>query len=111
MNIDPILNDEDLRNALRRLEAIFQAAAPAPEAEEAALLVTLIEGYENQHYPVPASRPEPPRLPAPELLLAPTHFVDTRIRQRTPLIDAAGKVVLALAKQLSGDQTQRCHIV
>lgn len=54
MNSDPILTDENLRHAPRRLEAIFQAAAPTPEAEEAALLVRLIERHENQHCPIPA---------------------------------------------------------
>lgn len=52
MNIKPIRNDRGLRLALRRLEAIFQAKAGMPEADEREVLVTLIEAYENKHYPI-----------------------------------------------------------
>lgn len=52
MNIKPIRNDEDLRGAFQRLEAIFQAADDTPEADEMEVLVALIEAYENRHYPI-----------------------------------------------------------
>lgn len=52
MNIKPIRSDDDLRVALRRLEAIFQAEEGTPEADEMEVLVTLIEAYENKHYPI-----------------------------------------------------------
>lgn len=52
MTIKPIRDDNDLREAFRRLEAIFQAAEGTPEADEMEVLVTLIEAYENQHYPI-----------------------------------------------------------
>lgn len=57
MNIKPIRNDEDLTIAFERLEAIFQAEAGTPEADEMEVLVTLIEVYENKHYPIEASTP------------------------------------------------------
>ena len=41
MNIKPIRNDEDLTNAFKRLETIFQAEAGTPEADEMEVLVTL----------------------------------------------------------------------
>lgn len=50
MNIKPIRNDEDLRQAFARLEMIFQADEGTPEADEMEILVTLIEVYENRHY-------------------------------------------------------------
>lgn len=40
------------RGAFRRLEEIFQALEGTPEADEREVLVTLIEAYENKHYPV-----------------------------------------------------------
>jgi HTH-type transcriptional regulator/antitoxin HigA len=57
MKIKPIRNDDDLRAALRRLDAVFQAKIGTPEADEMEVLVTLIEAYENKHYPI--SPPDP----------------------------------------------------
>jgi HTH-type transcriptional regulator/antitoxin HigA len=52
MNIKPIRSDDDLQRAFRRLEEIFQAEEGSPEADEMEILVTLIEAYENKHYPI-----------------------------------------------------------
>jgi HTH-type transcriptional regulator/antitoxin HigA len=52
VNIKPIRNDDDLQAAFRRLEVIFQAEEGTPEADEMEILVTLIEAYENRHYPI-----------------------------------------------------------
>lgn len=57
MNIKPIRSDDDLRIALRRLETIFQAEEGTPEADEMEVLVTLIEAYENKHYPIGPADP------------------------------------------------------
>ncbi len=57
MTIKPIRNDDDLRAAFHRLETIFQAEEGTPEAEEMELLVTLIEAYENRHYPIGPADP------------------------------------------------------
>lgn len=57
MNIKPIRNDENLRAAFQRLEVIFQAEDGTPEADEMEVLVTLIEVYENKHYPIRAADP------------------------------------------------------
>ncbi|MEN9726198.1 MAG: hypothetical protein RL434_564, partial [Pseudomonadota bacterium] len=43
-------NEEDLRNAFRRLERLFQAPENTPQADERDVLVTLIEAYERQHH-------------------------------------------------------------
>ncbi len=56
MNIKPIRNDKDLRQAFQRLEVIFQAKPKTPEFDEMEILATLIETYENKHHPIgPAS--------------------------------------------------------
>ena len=52
MNIKPIRSDEDLQLAFQRLENVFQAEEGTPEADEMEILVTLIEAYENKHYPI-----------------------------------------------------------
>ncbi|MCK7576162.1 transcriptional regulator [Allochromatium humboldtianum] len=57
MNIKPIRNDDDLRTAFERLEAIFQAPEGSPEADEMEILVALVEAYENRHYPIGPADP------------------------------------------------------
>ena len=46
----PIRNDDDLRLALKQLEATFRAQEGSAEADERDVLVTLIEAYEQKHY-------------------------------------------------------------
>ena len=57
MNIKPIRNDDDLRATFTLLEAIFQAPEGSIEADEMEVLVTLVEAYENRHYPVGPADP------------------------------------------------------
>lgn len=57
MNVKPIRNDDDLRAAFQQLEAVFQAQEGTPEADEMEVLVTLIEAYENKHYPIGPANP------------------------------------------------------
>ena len=55
MNINPIQNDVDLQETLKRLDVVFQAEAGTPEHDEMETLVVLIEAYENKHYPLGAA--------------------------------------------------------
>ena len=57
MNIKPIRNDNDLKKTFQQLEAIFQAKKGTKEADEMEVLVTLIEAYENKHYPISPPNP------------------------------------------------------
>lgn len=57
MRLKPIKNEEDYKNALARLEEIFDAPENSPEGDEAEILSLLIENYENEHYPVEAPDP------------------------------------------------------
>lgn len=52
MNIKVIENDQDLQQAFKQLEPIFQASEGTIEAENRDALMTLIEIYENEHYPI-----------------------------------------------------------
>ena len=52
MNIKPIRNNEDLREAFTRLELVYQAQEGTPESDEMEVLVTLIEAYENKRFPI-----------------------------------------------------------
>ena len=57
MELKPIKSEKDYRNALVRLEVIFDAPVDTKEGDEAEILSLLIENYENEHYPIEAPDP------------------------------------------------------
>lgn len=57
MKLKPIKTEEDYRNALERLEVIFDAPIDTLDGDEAEILSMLIENYENEHYPIDAPDP------------------------------------------------------
>ena len=104
MNISPIRSDKDLHAAFRRLEGIFQAEAGTPEADEMEILVTLIEVYENKHYPIgPADAIEAIKFRMEQQGLTP--------RDLEPYIGASGRVseVLNRRRSLSLRMVKRLH--
>jgi len=48
----PLRNETDYQEALKRVEAIWDAKEGSPELDELEILVTLIEKYESIHYPL-----------------------------------------------------------
>ncbi|MEA5127365.1 MAG: helix-turn-helix domain-containing protein [Proteiniphilum sp.] len=52
MNIKVIKTEDDYRQALERLEVIFDTPINSPEGDEAEILSILIEKYEDEHYPI-----------------------------------------------------------
>jgi HTH-type transcriptional regulator/antitoxin HigA len=57
MEIKLIKSEADYRNALKRLEIIFDAAIDTEDGNEAEILSMLIENYENKYYPIEAPDP------------------------------------------------------
>ena len=57
MELKPIKNEDDYRNALERLEIIFDAPTDTKEGDEAEILCLMIENYENEHYPIETPDP------------------------------------------------------
>ena len=57
MEIKLIKSEEDYRNALKRLEIIFDAPIDTEDGNEAEILSMLIENYENKYYPIEAPDP------------------------------------------------------
>lgn len=57
MALKPIKTEKDYRNALKRLEVIFDAPIDTKEGDEAEILSILIENYENEHHPIEAPDP------------------------------------------------------
>ena len=52
MNIKPIKNEEDYKDALAMLELIFDAIPGTPEEDELEILTLLIVNYEKEHFPI-----------------------------------------------------------
>lgn len=57
MEIKPIKTEQDYDLALERVNTIFDAKPNTNEADELDILVTLIEKYEQTHYPIPEPDP------------------------------------------------------
>ncbi len=57
MKIRPIRSDHDYEQALQRVDALWGSAVGSPLGDELEVLVTLIEAYEREHYPVDLPNP------------------------------------------------------
>ncbi|MGB5635713.1 MAG: transcriptional regulator [Waterburya sp.] len=54
MELRPIKTESDYQNALQEIEKLFDAKPDSPELDRLDILTTLVEAYEQQHYPVDA---------------------------------------------------------
>jgi HTH-type transcriptional regulator/antitoxin HigA len=52
MEIKPIRNEQDYRESLSRVEALWGCREGSPECDELDVLVTLVEAYEREHFPI-----------------------------------------------------------
>lgn len=57
MDIKPIKTEKDYSSALERVNFIFDAKPNTIEGDELDILVTLIEKYEQIHFPIPEPDP------------------------------------------------------
>lgn len=57
MKLKLIKNDKQLNEALERVNQLWDAKSNTPERDELEVLSLLIEKYEEEHYPIPASDP------------------------------------------------------
>lgn len=59
MDIQPIRNNADHRRALRELSAFFdhEPAPGTPDGDRFEVLLTLVEAYENKHFPIGSPDP------------------------------------------------------
>ena len=56
MDIRPIRNDKDHRNALAEIERLWDAPVGSPEGDKLEILVTLAETYEERRWPIKSRR-------------------------------------------------------
>jgi HTH-type transcriptional regulator / antitoxin HigA len=57
MNLKPIKTNADYEAALKEIERLFEAEPNTPDGDRLDVLVTLVEAYEEQFYPI--SLPDP----------------------------------------------------
>jgi HTH-type transcriptional regulator/antitoxin HigA len=57
MNIRPLKTEDDYKSALGEIEGLFDAEPGTPDADRLEVLVTLVEAYENAHFPIPLPDP------------------------------------------------------
>lgn len=57
MNIKPIKTETDYRAALKTIESLMTAKPGTPEGERLDVLGTLIDAYEEKHYPMETPDP------------------------------------------------------
>ncbi len=57
MKIKPIKTSKDHEKALKRIEKLWGCKKNTPEGDEFDILVTLVEKYEDEHYPIPPPEP------------------------------------------------------
>lgn len=57
MQIKPIKTEADNRAALARIEQLWDAEVNTPEGDELEVLATLVEAFEEAHYPIDAPDP------------------------------------------------------
>ena len=53
MEIKPIRSEEDYKNTLKEIENLWDSPVGSPEGDRMEVLVTLVEAYETEHYPIP----------------------------------------------------------
>ena len=57
MTIRPIRSASDHESALKRIEALMSAEKDTPEGDELDVLVTLVDVYESEHFPIDTPDP------------------------------------------------------
>jgi len=57
MTIHPVKTDKDYRKALLRIEGLIDATAKSKAGDELDVLVTLVEAYERDHFPIDSPDP------------------------------------------------------
>lgn len=57
MDIKAVKTKKDYQRALRRIEELFDSKLNTPKGDELDILVTLVDRYEEIHYPIP--NPDP----------------------------------------------------
>lgn len=104
MEIRPIRTEADYETALKEIEQLMNSGPGTPGADRLEVLTTLVEAYEERHYPIPA----------PDPVEAIRYYMESRgLSQKDlePFIGDRAKVkeVLSRKRRLSMAMIRRLH--
>lgn len=57
MNIKPIKTEADYQSALKEIDTLLGAEPGTSKGDQLDILITLVEAYEDEHYPIPLPDP------------------------------------------------------
>lgn len=102
--VRPIKTEADYEVALAEIEKLFDAELGTPEGDRLDILVTLVEAYEEKHYPI---------LP-PDPIAALEYYMESRGLERQdlePIFGNPAEVAAILSRQcpLTLDMIRRLH--
>ena len=92
MDIKPIRNEADYEATLKEVERLWGSEPGTPDGDRFEILFTLVESYEDQHYPI---------LP-PDPIEAIKYYLDSRGLERRDLerfIGTSGRVSEVLSRK------------
>jgi HTH-type transcriptional regulator/antitoxin HigA len=104
MDIKPIRTQRDYKAALAEIERLFEGKPGTPDGDRLDVLTTLVEAYEQQHFPVPP----------PDPIDAILYFMESRGLTRKdlePFLGGRARVseVLNRKRSLSIEMIRRLH--
>ncbi len=104
MEIKPIRTEQDYQDALQEIERIFDAQPNTPEGDRLDILVTLVEKYEQERYPIDA----------PDPVVALEYFMESRGLSRADLeayIGGSGRIseILSYKRPLTLRMIRKLH--
>lgn len=104
MDIRPIRTKRDYEHALRRIETLMDARPGSDEGDELEVLATLVDVYEEKHFPVGAADPV-------EAILFRMDQQGLERKDLEPFIGSRHRVseVLNRKRRLSLDMIRRLH--
>jgi len=104
MSIKPIRDERDYKKAMKRIEAIWDAAPKTPESDELEILTALVEVYEEHHHVI-----YPPE-PVDAILFRMDQMGLTR-KELEPFIGSRGRVseVLSHRRPMSLAMIRKLH--
>ncbi len=104
MDIRPLRTEDDYEATLREIENLWGAPYGSPEGDRLEVLVTLVEGYEEKHYPI--DPPDPI-----EAILHQMESQGLNRRDLEPLLGSRGRVseILNRKRPLSIEMIRNLH--
>ena len=104
MNIRPVKTDADDQDALARIEKLMSAKLGTNKGDELDVLATLVESYEQKHFPIATADPV-------EAILFRVEHQGLERKDLEPFIGSRHRVseVLNRKRSLSIDMIRRLH--